>query len=80
MTTTTTTTTTHQNARSASTECELIRLHAQACNGLSAALQLLTDTSTGAPDSAVFGRALARAMRATAALKQACAQSNGSAV
>jgi hypothetical protein len=65
-----------QTTRSTSTECELIRLHAQACNGLHAALQLLTDTSTTAPDSAVFGRALARAMRATAALKQACAEVN----
>jgi hypothetical protein len=68
--------TTHQSARSTSTESELIRLHAQACNGLSAALQLLNDASPTAPDTAVFGRALARAMRATTALKQACAATN----
>jgi hypothetical protein len=73
-------TTTHQNARSISTECELIRLHAQACNGLHAALQLLTDTSTTAPDSAVFSKALGRAMRATAALNQACAEVKNSEV
>jgi hypothetical protein len=70
------TATTHQTTRSASTECELIRLHAQACNGLHAALQLLTDTSTTAPDSAVFSRALGRALRATSSLKQACAQAS----
>jgi hypothetical protein len=68
--------TTHQRARSTSTESELIRLHAQACNGLSAALQLLNDTSPTAPDTAVSGRALARTMRATTALKQACAATN----
>jgi hypothetical protein len=66
----------HQTARHAAHGPDLIRLHAQACNGLHAALQLLTDTSTTAPDSAVFGRALARAMRATATLKQACAEVN----
>jgi hypothetical protein len=70
------TATTHQTTRSTSTECELIRLHAQACNGLHAALQLLTDTSTTAPDSAVFSKALGRALRATSALKQACAQAS----
>ena len=75
------TTTTHQpqarqTARHAAHGPDLIQLHAQACNGLHAALQLLTDTSTGAPDSAVFSRALGRAMRATSALKQACAQVN----
>jgi hypothetical protein len=72
--------TTHQAARSASTECELIRLHAQACNGLHAALKLLTGTSTTAPDSAVFSRALGRALRATSALKQACAEVKNSEV
>jgi hypothetical protein len=56
------------------TERELIHLHAQACNSLSAALHLLTDTSASTTDSIVFSRALARAMRATTALKQACAQ------
>jgi hypothetical protein len=70
------TATTHQTPRSTSTECELIRLHATACNGLHGALKLLTDTSTSTPDSEVFSRALARAMRATTALKQACAQAS----
>lgn len=65
--------------RSTSTECELIRLHAQACNGLQAALRLLSDTSTSATDAALFAQALARAMRATTALKQACAELNGGA-
>jgi hypothetical protein len=69
----------HQTARQAAPAPDLIQLHAQACNGLHAALQLLTDTSTTAPDSAVFSRALARALRATSALKQACAQANGGA-
>jgi hypothetical protein len=64
---------------STSTERELIHLHAQACNSLSAALHLLTDTSASTNDSIVFSRALARAMRATTALKQACAQAKGAA-
>jgi hypothetical protein len=64
---------------STSTERELIHLHAQACNSLSAALRLLTDTSTNTTDSIVFSRALARAMRATTALKRACAELNGGA-
>jgi hypothetical protein len=70
---------TNQNVRSTSTECELIRLHAQAGNCLHATLQLLTDTSTTAPDSAAFNKALDRAMRATSALKQACVEVNGGA-
>jgi hypothetical protein len=63
---------THQTVCSTSTERELIHLHAQACNSLSAALRLLTDTSASTTDSIVFSRALARAIRATTALKQAC--------
>ena len=66
----------HQAARAAPTEREFIRLHAQACDGQKAALHLLNDVSPTAPDTAVFGRALARAMRATTALKQACAATN----
>jgi hypothetical protein len=57
------------NSTSTSTEHELIDLHAQARNSLQAALNLLTDTSTS-PDT--FGRALARAMRATTSLKRCC--------
>jgi hypothetical protein len=68
-----------QTARQAAHGPDLIQLHAQACNGLHAALQLLTDTNTTAPDSAVFSRALGRALRATAALKLACAEANGGA-
>jgi hypothetical protein len=71
----------HQTGRSTSTEHELIHLHAQACNSLSAALHLLTDTSinASAADQVTFSRALARAMRATSALKQACALAKGGA-
>lgn len=68
-----------QTTRSTSTECELIRLHAQACNGLQAALRLLNDTSSTTTDAALFAQALARAMRATTALKQACAELSGGA-
>jgi hypothetical protein len=70
----------HQTARHAAHGPDLIQLHAQACNGLHAALQLLTDTSTTAPDLDVFNRALARALRATSALKQACAEVKNSEV
>jgi len=57
---------------------DLVSLHMAACNGLSAALRLLTDPDTDT-DAAVFARALARAMRATTALKRACAELNGGA-
>ncbi len=66
----------HQTARQAAAGPDLIQLHAQACTALQTALRLLTDPSTGAPDSAVFSLALARTMRASSALKQACAQAN----
>jgi len=66
----------HQAARATPTECGCIRLHAQACDGQKAALHLLNDTSPTAPDTVVLGRALARAIRATTALKQACAGTN----
>ncbi len=69
----------HQPARPVATERDLIRLHAQACNGLNAALHLLTNTSTQATDAAVFTQALARATRAATALKQACAELKGGA-
>lgn len=55
-----------------STEHELADLHAQARNSLQAALHLLTDTSASHTDPANFGRALARAMRATTSLKRCC--------
>lgn len=58
---------------------DLVALHMTACNGLSAALHLLTSASTTEADSAVFALALARAMRATTALKRACAELNGGA-
>lgn len=51
---------------------DLIQLHAQACNGLHAALRFLTASHIEA-DQAAFTQALRRAMRATTALKQACA-------
>ena len=57
---------------------DVIQLHAQAVNGLSAALRFLTSPSIEA-DSAAFTLALARAMRATSALKQACAAMEGGA-
>jgi hypothetical protein len=52
----------------------LVQLHMQAHNGLSAALRILTDVS--ASDADTIRRALGRAMRATTALKRACAQLN----
>ena len=51
---------------------DLIALHAQACNGLHAALRHLTGESE-LTDAQMFTAALARAMRATTALKRACA-------
>ena len=54
---------------------DLIQLHAQAVNGLHAALRLLTSPTTEA-DKATFAQALSRAMRATTALKRACAAMN----
>jgi hypothetical protein len=57
---------------------DLIRLHAQACNGLHAALKLLTAPSNES-DATNFAQALRRAMRATTALKQACAAMEGGA-
>jgi hypothetical protein len=68
-----------QTASQAAHGPDLIQLHAQACNNLHGALKLLTDTSTSGPDSEVFSRALGRALRATSALKQACAEVNGGA-
>ena len=50
---------------------DVIQLHAQAVNGLHAALRLLTSPTTEA-DTATFTQALSRAMRATTALKRAC--------
>jgi hypothetical protein len=61
-----------KSTTSATTSNDLASLQAQAIGNLNAALQLLEETSTTA--SIVFSRALARAMRATTALKQACAQ------
>lgn len=70
----------HQTSRQAINGPDLIQLHDQACTALQTALHLLTDPRTAAPNAEVFGRALARAMRATSALKQICAQSkNGGA-
>ncbi len=54
---------------------DVIQLHAQAVNGLSAALRFLTSPSVEA-DSAAFTHALARTMRASTALKRACAAMN----
>ena len=51
---------------------DLIALHAQACNGLHAALRHLTDVNA-ASDAQMFTAALARATQATMALKRACA-------
>ena len=57
---------------------DLVQLHAQACNGLHAALRFLTHPEIEA-DSAAFTKALSRAMRATSALKQMCATHEGGA-
>lgn len=57
---------------------DLLQLHAQACNSLHAALRFLTHPEIEA-DSAAFNQALRRAMRATSALKQACASMEGGA-
>ena len=57
---------------------DLIQLHAQACNGLSAALRFLTHPNIET-DQAAFTQALRRAMRATSALKQMCATHEGGA-
>lgn len=57
---------------------DLVQLHAQACNGLHAALRFLTHPEIEA-DSAAFNQALRRAMRATTALKQMCATHEGGA-
>ena len=54
---------------------DVIQLHAQAVNGLSAALRFLTHPSIEA-DSKAFTLALARTMRATTALKRACSAMN----
>ncbi len=62
----------HQTARHAAAGPDLIQLHAQACTALQTALHLLTDPRTAAPNAEVFGRALARAMRATTSLKRCC--------
>ena len=50
---------------------DLIQLHAQAVNGLHAALRLLTSSDTP-NDAQAFTQALSRALRATSALKMAC--------
>lgn len=63
---------------SASPTPDVIQLHAQAVNGLNAALRFLTAPSIEA-DSAAFTKALSRAMRATSALKQMCAMHEGGA-
>ena len=60
---------------SASPAPDVIQLHAQAVNGLNTALRFLTSPSVEA-DSAAFTHALSRAMRATTALKRACAAMN----
>ena len=60
---------------SASPTPDLIPLHAQAVNGLNAALRFLTSPSIEA-DSKAFTQALSRAMRATTALKRACTAMN----
>lgn len=62
-----------QNAASAANEASLVQLHMQAHNGLTAALRMLSDTTTS--DTDMLRRALGRAMRATTVLKQACALS-----
>lgn len=63
---------------SASQCADLVQLHAQACNGLHAALRLLTSPGIEA-DKATFTKAMGRAMRAASALKQACAAMEGGA-
>ncbi len=69
----------HQTARQAAPNPSLTQLHTQACTALQDALHLLASASTTAPNAEVFARALARSMRASSALKQACGQVNGGA-
>ena len=68
----------HRTTAPTSASPDVIQLHAQAVNGLSAALRFLTSPSIEA-DSKAFSQALARTMRATSALKQACAATQGGA-
>lgn len=62
----------------ASPATDTIKLHAQAVNGLSAALRFLTSPNIEA-DRAAFTQALARSMRATTALQLMCATQGGAA-
>ena len=78
-----TTTASHSTTSTSASPCpraaaDLVQLHAQACNGLHAALRFLTHPEIEA-DSAAFNQALRRAMRATTALKQMCATHEGGA-
>ena len=66
------TTASHPTTSTSTSPCaDLVQLHAEACNGLHAALRLLTSPDIEA-NKASFSRALARTLRASAALKRAC--------
>ena len=65
----------HRTTAPTSASHDVIQLHAQAVNGLNAALRFLTSPSIEA-DSKAFTLALARTMRATTALKRACTAMN----
>lgn len=66
------TTASHPTTSTSTSPCaDLVQLHAEACNGLHAALRLLTSPEIEA-NKASFSRALARTLRASAALKRAC--------
>lgn len=61
-----------RSTASATASNDLTSLQAQAIGNLNAALQLLEETSADTARQITFTRALARAMRATTALKRAC--------
>ena len=65
----------HTHARLQSEQADLIQLHAQAIDGLNAALTHLT-TPSDAPQVVILSRALSRTIRASTVLKRACSALN----
>ena len=63
----------HTHALPQSEQADLIQLHAQAIDGLNAALHHLT-TPSDEPQAITLGRALSRTIRASTALKRAIAE------
>ena len=65
----------HTHALPQSEQADLIQLHAQAIDGLNAALTHLT-TPSDAPQVVILSRALSRTIRASTVLKRACSALN----